>query len=398
MMKVIFVKRSAGLALLAAAVLVVGCTGRKPSAAETTESDPEAAVDGVQDLRQVDDPTSLSTEALQVGLQHYMNESGKPAAQSLAELLDRWGLKPAGGAVSQAEADLNGDGTTEVVTTLLGKGSAVTGNGALFILYQSDGGWQVDRSDDVPGPALYAVTDLTGDGLPEVVWGSTESGAHTSFSTVLVSQWKPGNLESLPGDLTMANMDLVVEGQDLLLSGGLIGSVGAGEVQRPRTDRYRFDGQQFQLVDQQYAASEYSYHLLIDGIVAETFGHGETAQQRFRAAMEPGRTVLGDGMVAAEQQEALGEAVRTYARVRLALSLGLDASEAQQVLEEASGPYAGLAQAAQTGTDRTTACQAAVQWAEQNPAFLEALNSPLGYAHPQWLPADLCGPLPPDLA
>lgn len=392
-------KRYAAAALLLAAAMAVGCAGRATSPGGSAEPGPKGSDDGKAplDLERVADPSSLTTEELRAGLQKYVNEKQGPAGERLAALFDRWGLKPAGGMLPQAEADLNGDGTPEVVTALVGKGPSVTGTGALFVLYRTDGGWQVDRSDEVPGPALHAIADLTGDGLPEIVWSSTDAGAHTNFSTVLVSHWKPGALENLPGSLAMASMELAVEGKDLLLSGGLIGSVGAGEVQRVRTDRYRFDGQQFQLVDRQYAASDYGYHRLMDGILAEEFGRMGDARQAFREAMEPGRAPLKQGLVPAEWEGRFGEAVRTYSAVRLALSLGLDTAEAQQVLAEADGAYAGLAEAVRTAGSETEACSAAAAYAEDNPEFLEALNSPEGYAHPHWLPTDLCGPLPPDL-
>lgn len=393
-------KRRTAAALLLAAALAAGCAGRATSPGKSAEPGPKGPDGGqtqVQDLERVADPSSLSTEELRAGLQKYVNESEKPASQRLADLFDRWGLQPAGDAIVQAEADLDGDGTPELVTALVGKGPPVTGKGALFVLYRSGEGWRVDRSDEVPGPALHAVADLTGDGLPEIIWSSTDAGAHTSFSTVLVSTWKPGKLENLPGSMVMASMELALDGKDLLLSGGLIGSVGAGEVQRVRTERYRFDGEQFRLVDRRYAASEYGYHRLVDGILAEEFGRTDDARRAFREAMEPGRSPLKPGQVPAEWEGRFGEAVRTYAAVRLALNLGLGGAEAEQVLAGVSGAYAGLAQAVQAAGNEAEACRAAAGWAEANPEFLEALNSPQGYAHPYWLPADLCGPLPPDL-
>lgn len=393
-------KRYTAAALLLAAALAAGCAGRATApggSAGPGPKEPDVGQSQVQDLERVADPSSLNTEELRAGLEKYVNKSEKPASERLADLFDRWGLKPVGDRIPLAEADLNGDGTPEVVTALVGQGPSVTGKGALFVLYRAGDGWQVDRSDEVPGPALHAVADLTGDGLPEIIWSSTDAGAHTSFSTVLVSTWKPGALENLPGSLAMASMELAVEGQDLLLRGGLIGSVGAGEVQRVRTDRYRFDGEQFRLVDRRYAVSDYGYHRLVDGILAEEFGRMDDARQAFREAMEPGRAPLKAGLVPAEWEGRFGDAVRAYAAVRLALNVGLSSAEAQQVLAGAEGAYAGLAGAVKAAGDEAEACQAAAAWAEANPEFLEALNSPEGYAHPHWLPADLCGPLPPDL-
>lgn len=398
--KVIAVNRYQASVLALALFAATGCSwwrgspssGDGPPALEPTTVGAEPA----PDLEQVEDPAVLNTDELQAGLRWYLNKDDRPAAEKLTELLNRWGLQPVGDRLPQAEVDLDGDGTAELVTALTGAGANMTGRGALFVIYRQGGNWQVDRGEEVPGPALHGVADLTGDGRPEVIWSSTDAGAHTSFTTLFVSTWKPGQLEMLPGSLSMAGMELQVDGRDLVLTGGLINSVGAGPAQRSRTDRYRFDGEQFRLVDRRYAESPYGYHRLIDGIVAEEFGRTEEARQALREAAEADRPALGEGMVPPEWEDRFAAAVRTYARVRLALSLPPSDPLARQVLREVTGPYAGLAHAVLGTSGKEAACQAAAAWAESNPEFLEALNSPYGYAHPNWLPTNLCGPLPSD--
>jgi len=221
-------------------------------------------------------------------------------------------------------------------------------------------------------------------------------GAHTASTNVYVSSWAPGALTVLPGEMYSTNVErLALEGSDILVTGGTISSAGAGVAQRVRTDRYRWQDGAFALVDRRYAPSDLGYHRLQDGIAAETFGRLADAEAAYREAAEESRQTLLPGGVPDELARDFDHAVRTFARFRLgALLLQAGASPAP-AQEGASGPFAGLLTRAAAGADRDAYCRAGAEWAGENPGFLEALNSPYGYANPQWTPADLCGPIPP---
>lgn len=247
---------------------------------------------------------------------------------------------------------------------------------------------------------LVGEADLDGDGRLEVVWKSMTHGAHTEFAWVYANSGAPPH-SPLPGTpVTMASPEsATLEGDAIVLKGGLIGSVGAGQAQRSRTDTYRWDGEKIALVDRRFAPSEYSYHRLQDGIVAEQFGHTAVAEQAYLSATDPRRPVLAWEMADPEREVnlQLGAAVRTFARFRLGLLLRREGSDrVGRLLKFHTGGrvFSGLLEAAAQAPDPEAACRAAAAWAEQNPAFLEALNSPYGYANPRWAPETLCGPLP----
>jgi hypothetical protein len=236
----------------------------------------------------------------------------------------------------------------------------------------------------VRGAGLAGIRDLTGDGKPEIIWYWKDAGASTEFTTYVVSSWAPGRLLNLEGTISSSFAELQFDGRDLVVHGGLAGSVGAGEAQRGSADRYRWVNGEFQLVDRQFDPSAYAYHRLQDGIVAEEFGRAADAAAAYREAMEPDRPVL-----VGDFSPNLGPVVRDFARFRLALLLQHQkAPEAAEVLAGASGLSGVLRDG---GT-----CTTAQQWVVAHPEFLEALNSPFGYGNPTWAPEDLCGPLPPN--
>jgi len=268
-------------------------------------------------------------------------------------------LKP----IRVAQGDLDGDGESEVVT-VLNVGDLPRFQGALFVIDRRNGRIVVERGPQVEANdtlILFGLHDVAGDPLPEMIWFAPGHGAHTSYAEFFVHRWRPGAFEVLPGRMYISFPGLSVEGHDLLLSGGTVGSAGAGMAQRLRTDRYRWVDAAFRLVDRSYTPSPYAYHRLIDGIVAETYGRQADAAQAFREAAEPEREALHPDMVPPEWRERLAEAVRRYATFRL---------------------------------DKAAGCTAATEWARSHPEFLEALNSPYGYANPKWTAETLCGPMP----
>lgn len=370
-------------------------TGPEPDSAPPVQQ--PAPVPEAPDLAAMDGPHGLSLAELEAGLVRYLSQGEGSVAERLNALYDRWGLNPQDDYPRLAEADLDGDGQVEVVTAL-NKADRVFGTGALFIIAEKDGAVVVKRSAeaDLPGVRLFTVADLAGDDRPEIVWTSSHSGAHTIITRVLVSRWEDGHLVPLPGQMVISFARLALDGRDLVLSGGLIGSVGAGQAQRARTDRYRWVDGEFQLVDRRYTESTHGYHRLQDGIVAETFGHIDEAEQGYREAMAPDRLPFPEHSLNEGTATDFGEGVRAFARFRLAALLMQEgqADEAGEVLAGAVGPFAGLSEALAEAGGREPGCRAAERWVRENPAFLEALASPIGYANPTWQPEDLCGPLP----
>lgn len=357
-----------GLGLVALS-LTLGLSGCGGITAGPADERPVSSRLQIPDLTALPDRGSLTIKQLEEGLRQFVNEGQGGVAKRLTSLYTQWKVKPPYGAVSVMEADLDGDGHPEVITAM-NDASSSAGSGSLFVIYTKDGTQLVDRvPTTVLGAGVNAVGDLNGDGRPEIVWSSTSTGANTAYSTLFVASWEPGHLVNVATGITTAYPKVVVADGNLLVSGGLMGGYGAGTLQRERTDRYRWQGGQFTLVDQRFAPSPYSYHRLQDGILAEQWHRTDEAATAYREAMEPNRAVavMADN-VPPEWQERFVTAVRTFAGYRLDMLLGRP--------------------------DRNTACQNATNWAEAHPEFLQALNIPRGWANPQWGLTDLCGPLP----
>jgi hypothetical protein len=344
-------------------------------------------------------PVPADLQAAEDAFRQVLNAGQGTPGQRLAALFQHWQVKPLEGGLLWAEGDLDGDGDAEWVTVwrVRGEPYGLTGRGTIFVLDGAGNRWQVYRgSEEVSGPRLHGVRDLTGDGRAEIVWSSTHVGAHTANSLVYVWDWAGGQWQPLTDPFGMASMQLTIAGKDVILRGGLIGSVGAGGLQRERTERYRWVDGAFRLVDRQFQPSQFGYHRLQDGIVAEEVGRVADALQAYREAMEPRRLAAPDDALDPDQAARFPDAVRALARGRLVALLLAEGrqEEAARVIAESDGRFAGLTRSLSAARNREEACRLMTAYAEGEPEFLTALNSPVGYANPRWQPATLCGPLP----
>lgn len=384
----------------------------EPPAAVVPEPPPAPAPPPAPpDLATAPNSYGFTPAELRAGLELVANSGPGTPAEKLQQVISRWGYKygPRDGmaAIMLAEADLNGDGEPETITALNGtRGTQYNTEGRVFIIYRSGDRFQVDllpyrpnfMMDSFRQVSLHAVTDLTGDGRPEIIWFSEDHGAHTTYAYTYVSGWTPGSEDEIAGPLYMSFPALTLEGSDLVLSGGTIGSAGAGTLQRRRTDRYRWNGSTMALVDRRYAESDFSYHRLQDGMVAEQFGRADDALAAYRNALRPPEGKHLEMGVPPEWQERFREAVPAFARFRLAaLLMKLERpEEAKRALAAAAGSYAGLLQDSTGAANRDELCLTAVGWAAEHPEFLEALNSTWGYASTRWNAVDMCSRLPED--
>ena len=389
----------ASLAALALTAATAGCAGvAAPVRANEPQISPAARVAGLMDLP---NPNDLSLAQFTEGLKSYLNSGSGPVAPRITQLFEHWKLLPIPNSTLVLDADLNGDGTPETIAVYRDTKSATGAMGSLFVISGKEGQYQVDRStEEVLVPALYTVADLNQDGRKEIIWSTTSIGANTTNSQIFVSDWSPGSVQTQRTDVAMTNLTKAeAEGTELVLTGGTKGGYGAGSAQRTQVIRYtRAADGALALADKSLAASTYSYHKLQDGLLAEELGDLDKAGAAYAAATEPNRQVLPPGdSVPDEWREKLADAVRTFSQLRIAF-LQLDSDTPDEfvgkVLGGSWGQYEGLTKSALGAKDRQGACAAATKWAEENPDFIKALNSPRGYANPHWKPADLCGPLP----
>lgn len=382
------------LSLLAGALALTGCT-RSGSPNPPSVTPPPATAPVVADpsgLSDLSGPEGLTMPDLERRFQQYLLSAGEEGPARLRGLLERWSQP------GPIETDLDGDDRPDLVWAVsVGR----HGPGDLFVALRPGGTWQVGRTGrfDLGEVTLVSIQDMTGDGRPELVWSNQTVGAHTASAEVFVSGWTGDRLTHLSGTpVSITNPRVRLEGPELVLQGGTVNSAGAGLAQRPREDRFRWEGGAIRLVDRRFAPSDLGYHRLQDGIAAEQFGRKDDALQAYRDAMDPNRSAivpafLEGGPAGTSEVEA---AVRAMARFRLALLLHRlkRPDEVQLVVRQTSGPYAELVRTVDPRREPDSACTRAEHWSEANSRFVEMLNAPFGYNNPRWDSQSICGELP----
>ena len=206
----------------------------------------------------------------------------------------------------------------------------VNGDGVIFRYYA------VPSNDiyEFLAPSIVAVTDLTGDGLPELITDAPVCGAHTCFDNFRVIGRRDGHLadlvqappvdgETAPGtvislsyaDTRLADVD--ADGlTEFLAHGGTIGSAGAGVV-RPWTEVWGWDGAAVSradvILDQ---PATYRHHVLYEANDLMAAGDLDGALALYEASINEG-TLRDDGFVYPPEQTRAD--ISSFAAFRLIL-------------------------------------------------------------------------------
>ncbi|OMF33760.1 hypothetical protein BK133_13285 [Paenibacillus sp. FSL H8-0548] len=261
--------------------------------------------------------------------------------------------------INVLKADFDQDGVSEEWVTVLRENVVDKQSGkfehrvayGIYIAFRN-GEFDIqsfDFPDESFGRAdVKAVEDLTGDGRPEVVWVSFNSGAHTTIATYTISTWSDEKLNMLENGVEIANVsNTEIQDGKLILTGGLIGSVGAGPWQREYTDTYKIQGDMIKRIDRVFAAASTPYHRFIDGLWSEVHGHSDRALQYYTEAAV---------MKAASYKE---------------YNFIFDGEWVE-------------------GNSMENACASVKKAAGYDDAWLPYLNAPAGYANPIWAKAAIC--------
>jgi len=336
----------------------------------------------------------------------YLNAGASP--EELAVTLIVQGLGPQEQPV-WAE-DLTGDDVREVVVTIFDQ--AQPPQGAMLILNCVDGQYVLSHlviaEQQAHAPRLRHIQDINDDGLREVVFSSTNCGAHTCFEDVDILRYQDGEyvskLEGSTLDYPYPELKLTDFDHDgiynLEVVGTSIASVGAG----PQRDtiniwEYAPSSGTWKLVQQNMAASPFRVHLMHDAEAAMDRGEYLIASLLFQQVIED------ENLLEWADPEAEYNNLAAYAyfkRIVAAVFLG-DRGAAEALFDELEETYARskqyayvemadvfLADSQNSGLEE--GCTSARQYADANQfVVLTPLGAEVfGYANPDFEPADVC--------
>ncbi len=303
--------------------------------------------------------------------------------------------------------DLTGDGVNELIVVYQNPSAEqifVEGDLVIFNsgLDEYTLGYRARAAGEV---RLLTVTDVNLDEFPDVAWVDTTCGASTCFDTVNVRSWDGSTwADWTEGTITMAYAEITLTdqleeglGEEIVLEGGIYGSVGAGP-QRSRTEVWAsVEGAPYGLLEKSYDQNECLYHTVLDANRAflDAPANGfEAATALYTQAVTD--TALTKCWV---RNDELAE-LRSFSQFRLGVIAGYtgDSAGAETAIAELSEQYPGsiydevgqvwLTSYGATG-DATIACQEVTAYAEENSEVWEMLAD-YGYTNPSFEAVDVC--------
>lgn len=251
---------------------------------------------------------------------------------------------------------------------------------------------------------LLKAGDLNNDGQADIVWADTACGAHTCFSTLHVSSWDgaayqdwmEGTDPTIPSaEFKFADVTPAGAGQEIIIHGGVIGSVGAGP-QRAWTETYISpQGGAYSLMSIEYDPSHCLYHAVLDA--NDAFSAWST--EGFDPAIDAYTDVISDTTSVACSTTGLKDELNTlkdFARFRLVVAYAGAGRIAEAQKASLQIKDKALADAAKTFYDAyrssgsiIQACRDTASYAKKNPAAWQFLED-WGYANPTFAATDLC--------
>lgn len=338
--------------------------------------------------------------------------------QELWSVLAQWGaVRDGQGTVKRVDITL--DGTADLVVWYVNPTASLPlAQGDILVLTPDGGNWRIvfdanfgsSASAVGLGIQLLAAEDLNNDRQAELAWTWADCGAHTCFTTVEIGSWTGTGFSDLTaGDIvfpTLQSAEFVDQNDDrtkeLLLTGGIISSVGAGP-QRVRTEIHRWNGRGWTLADTLYTATDWLPLVVLEAndrlAAGDVTGAIDLYSQVItNSTFRPWHGESGGAAMTAEEERTL---LTSFSRWRLVLAYTIlqkrDEAEAWLARLRESQPDSPYRQVAerfwrtwQTSEDLKQACDAANSYAAANrAAVVEPLNT-FGYANPQVEADEIC--------
>lgn len=301
-------------------------------------------------------------------------------------------------------ADLLGDATPEIVVVAAEPQQAAGGPlGTVLILSSGPLGWEVVYETGVASDiVLLEAGDVNADGRADVVWTDTTCGANACFTTAhVVSYAEGGFVNWIEDGTTMASAAVSLQdispegsGQELVMTGGVVGTVQAGPQRAMTTTWASLAGEPYILQQVRRAPSWCLYHAIEDADTALAEGRYQNAADAYRTAADDPR------LVACWQRPNEVDELRAYALYRLAVANAYadDQVGAEQAIADLEARYPDDRLRDMTRIwwivfkatgDTSAACATARSFAERRPETWERLAD-YGYANPQMTAETIC--------
>lgn len=383
----------------ASATAIAPATG--PATATPTAPPPASPTPaGPTPTRPTDCPATLSGYA--DGVAGYLNRSGVTA-----DTVEAW-LKACGAVSQEAEgvtlAPITGPNASDAIVALHDPAPGIAGPKGQLLVYHKGARDVYALAHKFEGQGrvgLVEAADVNADGKFDLVYRDTACGAHTCFGTLYVDSWDGRAYQDwimetptiAEPEYTVKNAATEGQGSEIVMHGGVIGSVGAGP-QRPWTETYiSSKGAPYVLFSQVYDPSTCLYHKILDANRA----FDQWALDGFDPAIEAYKAAIADQ--AAEPCGTIKDEVATlrdFARFRL-LVADVAAGNATGALPLASqitnpalkGAATAFLRSYETNSSVIQACRDTTKYAQQTPASWQFLAD-WGYANPSFTPGDLC--------
>jgi hypothetical protein len=189
--------------------------------------------------------------------------------------------------------DLNGDGETEWLISVPARdqGCWVPYCPAYVLIFEEHNNLfvpaailiQDENVWDLSSPKLLLVDDINADDHLEVMIEQVTCGAHTCFTGIIIGQWDGQRWRSLTADPVMqAYTDYTMVDHDgdglvdIVMHGGMYGSVGAG-LQRPHTQVFAWRDGAYRLIEDTPDPDDHPYFQMLDANTALANGEWDTA-------------------------------------------------------------------------------------------------------------------------
>ena len=304
-------------------------------------------------------------------------------------------------------ADLTGDDQDDLVVVYTNPNAeSMFVESDLMVFDSGEEGFSVGHRARAAGEVrLLATEDVNADGRVDVVWTDTTCGASTCFDTVNVRSWDgEAWLDWTEGTVTMAYAEIDIQdesdqgqGSEIVLSGGIYGSVGAGP-QRGRVEVWAsIEGEPYSLLTKVYNDSDCLYHTVLDANRDFLRGPGEgfaAAEALYNQA------TIDESLIKCWVRAGELEELRSFSLFRLALIAGyqgdaelaaarigeLDATYADSIYSEVGQAWLAEFQDSQ---DAAAACEAVTEFVETAPEAWQALAD-YGYTNPTFAAQDVC--------